>query len=220
MNQTARTRPGSPTIARSWMTSFYLHWRPFRPGVRIVVLSDSCYGGSVTKRIEDEDVPNTVATAEAAARHSPRFRALPRDKMIARYRQNAELYDGIQKAVPARRRRRRTYGRRYSLSWRVRTTSSRSTASATGFSPRPSSPSGTAEPGRAATSPSSRRFGHVCRPSSGRITSGWARRTAASSGSVLSQSTDSADSGSGREPNAARSRGAADIAAGLRVDSL
>jgi metacaspase-1 len=79
----------------------YLHWRGFPPGVRIVVLSDSCYGGAITRRIEDEDVPNVVATAEAAAKQSPGYRALPRDKMIETYRQNAEIYDGIQKAVPS-----------------------------------------------------------------------------------------------------------------------
>jgi metacaspase-1 len=78
----------------------YALWATFQPGVRIFVLSDSCHSGSVTRRIEDEDVPNVVATAEAAAKQSPRYRALPRDKMIATYRQNAKLYDDIQKAVP------------------------------------------------------------------------------------------------------------------------
>jgi metacaspase-1 len=78
----------------------YALWATFQPGVRIFVLSDSCHSGSVTRRIEDEDVPSVVATAEAAAKQSPRYRALPRDKMIATYRQNAELYDDIQKSVP------------------------------------------------------------------------------------------------------------------------
>jgi hypothetical protein len=68
--------------------------------VRIFVLSDSCHSGSVTKKIDD-DVPDVVATAEAAAKESPRYRALPRDTMIATYRKNADLYDGIQDAVPS-----------------------------------------------------------------------------------------------------------------------
>lgn len=78
----------------------YALWATFQPGVRIFVLSDSCHSGSVTKKLEDEDVPNVVATADAAAKQSPRYRALPRDKMIATYRQNAKLYDDIQKSVP------------------------------------------------------------------------------------------------------------------------
>ena len=80
----------------------YELWGKFKPGVRIVVLSDSCHSGSVNKGItnaEPEVVPDPVATAENAAQQNPRFRALPRDKMIATYRANKALYDGIQKRV-------------------------------------------------------------------------------------------------------------------------
>jgi hypothetical protein len=78
----------------------YAQWGKFQPGVRIVVLSDSCHSGSVNKGIIDtERVPDPVATAEKAAQQNPRFRALPRDKMIGTYRGNKELYDGIQKRV-------------------------------------------------------------------------------------------------------------------------
>ncbi|HEX2495776.1 MAG TPA: caspase family protein [Gaiellaceae bacterium] len=75
-------------------------WTGFKPGVRIIVLSDSCHSGSVNKNIE-EPVPDPVATAEEAAKQEPRYRALPRDTMIATYRANEELYDGIQRAVPS-----------------------------------------------------------------------------------------------------------------------
>ncbi len=81
----------------------YTLWGKFAAGVRIVVLSDSCHSGSVTRKI-DAEVPDAVATRESAAAASPRYRALPRDVMIATYNQHAELYDGIQKAMPASER--------------------------------------------------------------------------------------------------------------------
>ena len=78
----------------------YALWTKFKPGVRVIVLSDSCHSGSVNRGIEDEEVvPDPVKTAEEAAKQNPRFRALPRDKMIETYEQNEDLYDGIQNRV-------------------------------------------------------------------------------------------------------------------------
>lgn len=77
----------------------YALWGKFAPGVRIFVLSDSCHSGSVVRDIE-ADVPDPVSTREKAAAESPRYRALPRDVMIATYRAHAKLYDDIQERVP------------------------------------------------------------------------------------------------------------------------
>jgi metacaspase-1 len=44
-------------------------------------------------------VPDPVATRASAAKESPRFRAMPRDVMMATYRAHDELYDGIQSSV-------------------------------------------------------------------------------------------------------------------------
>jgi len=77
----------------------YARWAKFRAGVRILVLSDSCHSGSVTKNI-DAEVPNPVATRDEADAQSPRYRAMPRDVMIATYRASEDVYDGIQSSVP------------------------------------------------------------------------------------------------------------------------
>jgi hypothetical protein len=64
------------------------------------VLSDSCHSGSVIRDIEAE-VPDPLVTRQRAAEQSPRYRAMPRDVMVATYRAYQELYDGIQSSVPS-----------------------------------------------------------------------------------------------------------------------
>jgi hypothetical protein len=74
-------------------------WQKFQPGVRIVVLSDSCHSGSVTRGI-DARVPNPVADRETADAQSPRYRAMPQDVMIATYENSQAEYDRIQQSTP------------------------------------------------------------------------------------------------------------------------
>ncbi|WP_280152859.1 caspase family protein [Piscinibacter sp. XHJ-5] len=65
----------------------------FRAGVRIVVLSDSCHSGTVTR-----DLPATVAIVPTA-QPSQRPKLMPRSVGLRTYRDNQAFYDRLQREV-------------------------------------------------------------------------------------------------------------------------
>jgi hypothetical protein len=64
----------------------------FAPGVRIVVLSDSCHSGTVTRAAPDPGGGELGAPKQ-----------LPYDVSVATEKAHAELYAGLQKAIPSKR---------------------------------------------------------------------------------------------------------------------
>ena len=78
----------------------YALWARFARGARILVFSDSCHSGSVTRDIFDAAVPHVVEHALVDT-PTPRTKDAPRDVLEKTYEANRALYDGIQDAVPS-----------------------------------------------------------------------------------------------------------------------
>ena len=73
----------------------YALWRKFSPGVRILVFSDSCHSGTVTKLAYYQ---GTVALrGGAVGSKEVKYRAMPPDVALRTYRKNQKFYDDLQK---------------------------------------------------------------------------------------------------------------------------
>lgn len=85
----------------------YNLWNQFSAGARLVVLSDSCHSGTVTRNREYLAVAQSGALGSRYRTRSgpPRFRAIPDDVAAANYQQNKAIYDALQFASGSRKRR-------------------------------------------------------------------------------------------------------------------
>lgn len=89
----------------------FMLWREFKPGVRVLMLSDSCHSGSVLRMSLSQPANETARAALKAYGvdgGDVRFRVMPEDVARRTYRQNAAFYDDLQ--VRAARKRKRGGG--------------------------------------------------------------------------------------------------------------
>ena len=77
----------------------YSLWSKLRPGVRVIMLSDSCHSGSVARELAYPGIIEASVIPEETIKPSSTVtRWMPSDVQTRTYEQNRALYDGIQKA--------------------------------------------------------------------------------------------------------------------------
>ena len=79
-------------------------WSEFKPGVRVMVISDSCHSGTVTKAIPGSDSLMDMSTGPMSGSYEYEgsvYRFMPRERSRETYRENRSFYDEIQYQLPS-----------------------------------------------------------------------------------------------------------------------
>ncbi len=76
-------------------------WSQFKQGVRILLISDSCHSGTVSRAPLSLSAPPTGFEAVNLGIEGARYRCMPTEAAAKTYRTNRAFYDQIQRDLPA-----------------------------------------------------------------------------------------------------------------------